>query len=105
MTRLGILFSGALLAACGSDEDASRLTTGAELYGHYCSRCHRDDGAGSFLKGVPPIRDTDLGYGELVTLIQGHARPEGSRMPDFRTLPRRKAEAIAIHVRRQLRTR
>lgn len=102
MRTPAILIGCLLLAACGDGGDPARLTGGEELYNHYCAPCHRDSGDGSFLKGVPPVRYTALNYRELVSRILGHQRPADSRMPEFTELPKHKAEAIAIYVRRQL---
>ena len=91
-----------LLAACGDDEQAARLTSGKALYEHYCATCHRETGGGSFIRGAPPINATTLSYGELITRILGHQRPEDSRMPRFDHLSRAQAEAIAVYLRRDL---
>jgi mono/diheme cytochrome c family protein len=78
------------------------VKTGEQLYNYYCAECHRGSGDGTFLKGVPPIRQTGLTYRELADLILGHRRGDGSRMPEFE-ISQQQAEAIAIHIRRKLR--
>lgn len=90
-----------LLAACGGPDPAG-LERGEDLYQALCADCHRGDGDGDFLKGVPPIRYTNLGYRELVELIRGHGREQDTRMPLFADLPQAKAEAIAVYVRQRI---
>ncbi len=91
-----------MLVACGDDEAASRLTSGKELFAHFCAPCHRETGDGSFLRGVPPIKDSGLSYRELVDHIKGQERREDTRMPVFDNLTREQAEAIAVYLRGRL---
>lgn len=83
------------LTACGNDsvpEDAS----GEALYGLYCASCHRADGSGSFLDGVPPNRTTSLSEQSIVQLItRGH---EGKEMPVFDTLSEEQAKRITRYL-------
>lgn len=98
-----LLTTGLLLQGCGKDAPPPELKTGEQFYNYYCAECHQGSGDGTFLKGVPPIRYTERTYRQLVNLIMGHNRPESSRMPQFE-ISQRHAEAIAIHIRRKLRT-
>ena len=91
-------------AACGGpdEHDHPHLTTGEQYYAHHCAGCHELDGEGEFIKGVPPVRYTQLGISELAGLIRGHARGDDSRMPSFASMPRDESVAIAVYVRRSL---
>ena len=106
MSRLiaTVLICTTTLAGCGGtdDHDHPHLVDGEQLYDHHCARCHRGQGDGTFMLGVPPVRYTTLSYRELVDRIRGHARPPGSRMPAFSRMPKTEAEAIAIYLRRKL---
>lgn len=98
-----VLLGSGLVGACGKDPAPPHLKTGEQLYDHYCAECHQGSGDGTFLKGVPPLRYTSLTYRELAHLILGHNRPSDSSMPEFE-ITQQQAEAIAIHVRRKLRS-
>ena len=62
------------MARCGtltpeSDEDASTLQLGEEIYQQYCLACHQMDGSG--VPGLyPPLRDTEWVTGDKETLIE-----------------------------------
>ena len=98
------LVCAAALAACSGTDDHvhPQLVDGEQLYDFHCAGCHRGEGEGIFLLGVPPLKYTTLSYRELVSRIRGHAREPGSRMPRFTTMPKAEAEAIAIYLRRRL---
>lgn len=94
-----------LLTGCGDEYDTPDLKTGKQLFDYHCAECHQQTGEGAFLRGVPPVRYTGLTYRELVKLIQGHDRHEGSRMESFEGMPKAQAEKIAIYVRRKLKAK
>lgn len=71
------------LAACSEEPPPETGATGEELYGYYCAACHRSEGTGAFLSGVPPVRYNVLSARELSDLIHGHNRPANSKMPVF----------------------
>jgi mono/diheme cytochrome c family protein len=92
-----------LLLGCGQDaHNHPELTTGKQLFEHHCGECHQASGEGAFLRGIPPVIYTTMTYRQLVDYIQGHGRPEDSRMPAYDSMPRDEAEKIAIYVRRKL---
>jgi mono/diheme cytochrome c family protein len=93
-----------LAAACSGpdDHDHPDHTTGEQLYQLHCAGCHQGDGDGAFLKGVPPVRYTQMSYREMVDYIRGHGRSGDSRMPQFTTMSRNEAQTIAIYVRQKL---
>lgn len=98
-----VVLGAGMIAACGKESAPPNVRTGEQLYGYYCAECHKGSGEATFLKGVPPLRTTALTYRELVSLILGHSRSDSSRMPEFE-ISRQQAEAIAIYIRRRLRT-
>ena len=71
------------LAACSDEPPPKAGATGEELYGYYCAACHRAEGTGAFLNGVPSVRYNTLSARELSDLIHGHNRPANSKMPVF----------------------
>jgi mono/diheme cytochrome c family protein len=92
-----------LLMGCGRDvHNHPELTTGKQLFEHHCAECHQESGEGAFLRGIPPVIYTAMTYRQLVGYIQGHGRPDGTRMPTYESMPREEAEKIAIYVRRRL---
>ena len=95
-----------LLVACSQEDDHGhpQLKTGKQLYMHHCASCHQGAGEGAFVQGVPPVRDTSMTYQQMVDHIRGHGRAEGSRMPEFATMSKAEAEAIAIYIRNKLKT-
>jgi mono/diheme cytochrome c family protein len=97
-----LLLGTSLLGACEKEPAPPHVKTGEQLYNYYCAECHQGSGDGTFLKGVPPVRYTNLTYRELAHLILGHSRADSSRMPEFE-ISKQQADAIAIYVRRRLR--
>jgi len=91
LTFVGI--NSLLLSAC----EEPNLEGGRELYGYYCAGCHKDEGTGNFLRGVPEIKQTDLTPHHLTDHILGlkRERAEDSKMPSFDFLKREQAEQIS----------
>lgn len=101
-----LLYVGLLPACTDRDDHAHpQLKTGKQLYDHHCAACHRGEGEGSLLRGVPPVSYTDLTLRKMVDLIRGHTRAQGSRMPSFANMPTREAEAIAVYIHTRLRVK
>ncbi len=89
---------GAVLVGCGKSEPPPKSSaTGAQLFEHYCASCHRAEGTGNFLKGIPANALTRLGPDEVVDLIR-KGNPEKSKMPVFSDLNRYQAERITLHL-------
>jgi mono/diheme cytochrome c family protein len=87
------------LMACSIDQhDHPRLTTGKQLYDFHCAPCHKEDGRGVFLKGVPPNWNTKLSVWEII-----HKTESGngikSKMPKFEAMPDGEAAKIAIYLK------
>lgn len=101
------ILSASLLAACGQPDDHEhpQLTTGRQLYLHHCAPCHRDEGTGSFPRGVPGLKDMSMTYRQMTDHIRGKGRAPASRMPEFSTMPKAEAEAIAVYIRSRLRSK
>ena len=98
------VLSALLLVACSRDDDHRhpQLTTGKQLYLHHCASCHQDTGDGTFMQGVPAVKDTLMTYRQMTDHIRGHGRDKDSRMPEFSTMSQREAEAIAVYIRNTL---
>ncbi len=90
----------ALLSGC-SGEPAADSTDGKVLYNHYCADCHKADGSGSFLEGVPANRETAMSEAQLVRVIL-HGKASMPNMPNFGHLSEEQAKAIAVYVHEEL---
>lgn len=88
-----------LLTGCSVDEhDHPDLVSGKQLYEYHCAGCHKADGSGLFLKGVPANRDTDLSAWQIVHKVKEGMEGE-SRMPIFARMPPQEASKIAVYVK------
>jgi mono/diheme cytochrome c family protein len=96
-----------LLIACSQEDHHGhpQLKTGQQLYVHHCAPCHQVAGGGTFLQGVPPVKDTSMSYRQMTDHIRGADRADGSRMPEFSTMPRAEAGRIARYIRAGLQAR
>lgn len=95
----GLLLLISLLAGCGTDDhDHPDLHSGKQLYEYHCVGCHKEDGSGLFLKGVPANRDTDLSVWQIVHKVKKGTEDEG-KMPVFVRMPRQEASQIALYLK------
>jgi mono/diheme cytochrome c family protein len=96
-----------VLAGCERDDfhNHPRLTTGEQLYNHYCASCHRHSGDGAVLEGIPAVKYTPMKIHEIVDHIRGHGRADDSVMPRFSRMSTYEARRIAVYLRLELRAR
>ena len=86
------------LAGCDSSgPEPQASASGKELFDHHCSGCHRQEGTGNFLKGIPANVMTKLDVDGVAHLIR-YGDPEMPKMPVFSNLSRYQAERIASHL-------
>jgi len=94
-----IIISLFFIVGCHKDEhDHPELTTGKQLFEFHCSPCHRQDGKGMFLKGYPPIRNTELFSWQLSHKIR-REESEARKMPSFKKMPISEANLIAKYLK------
>lgn len=88
-----------MLSGCSVDQhDHPELTSGQQLFDFHCAPCHKKDGTGIFLKGVPPNRDTDLSVWEIIHKTE-KGSGDNSKMPRFQSMPDEEAAKIAIYLK------
>ena len=87
-----------LLTGCGTDPNT--LTTGKQLFEHYCVTCHGIAGTGVFLKGIPANIVTDKNLSSIIVQIQQGSKPNrtGTKMPAFPNISDSAAKKIALHL-------
>lgn len=87
------------LTGCDVDQhDHPDLVSGRALFEHHCAPCHKADGSGIFLKGVPASRETNLSVLQVMHKVQGHQ--EGERaMPKFKRMSQQEASKIAVYLK------
>ena len=98
MMKLGwIVLISFLLSACGEDaHHHPQLTSGKELFEYHCASCHKQNGKGNFLKGVPANIGTSLEQWQLMHKIkQGE---KNSKMPVFKSMSQSEARKIANYI-------
>lgn len=99
-TRLVILPALLTLLLSGCSDDSPPQTTstdGEELYSLNCARCHKKDGSGDFLKGIPANKRTALLEEQVVLLIR-QGDPSRPEMPQFPNLTEEQASAIVDYL-------
>lgn len=96
--RIGAVFLGVLIvSACSSDEhDHPDLVTGQALFEYHCAGCHRSNGGGNFLKGIPANRHLEMSFAAA-----RHQIHDGSErgMPAFETMSEEEANTIIAYIR------
>ncbi len=104
LTRILVsLFSLSLLSGCTSNN--GKPVTGKELYEYYCAGCHRDTGAGQFLRGIPPlIQNKSLNPTPLKSWQVRHkimSGPSANRkMPSFNNINNEQARLISQYIQK-----
>ncbi len=101
-----VLFGGALVYFGDFWEvdvhEHPKPSTGKEYFAVHCVACHKANGAGKFLKGVPANMKTDKDITEIISHIQKSSRVDppgyGEKMPSFTEMPQEEARAIAEHL-------
>lgn len=92
------VFLAATVLACSKDGDEHPPgAAGARLFDAYCARCHGEDGAGKFLAGVPPNRETRLSREQIADLVI-RGLPDHDRMPTLPRMSRGEALSLADHI-------
>jgi len=86
-----------LLSGCSDSTPQTDSTDGKELYSLYCETCHKSDGSGNFLKGIPANRLTRLQKDQIILLIH-QGDPSLPDMPAFSNLTEQQAAAIVDHL-------
>ncbi len=88
-----------LPVGCDVDQhDHPDLKIGRELFDYHCAPCHKADGSGAFLKGVPANRYTDLSVVEIMHKIET-ASEQRRAMPVFEKMSRQEQAKIAIYLK------
>lgn len=96
---VSLVVSVLVLAGCSTDEhDHPELVSGKQLYDYHCAPCHKEDGSGTFLKGAPANRDTDLSVWQIIHKVQSGTEGK-SRMPSFEKMPAQEATRIALYLK------
>lgn len=96
---LSLLLLTFALVGCSTDQhDHPDLISGQQLYEYHCASCHKADGTGIFLKGVPANRDTDLSVWQIIHKVQVGSE-EKSAMPSFEKMPQQEASKIAVYLK------
>lgn len=101
MIRLRILLMLSLLGLSGclyNDAPPPDTATGSQLYASYCASCHKANGLGRFVMGIPATFSHQLSREEIVKLIRdGDARYP--RMPTFPQIKFSQAQKIAYYLK------
>ena len=93
-----ILLCSLVLAGCGESEPPPAASaSGEQLFNHHCAACHRPEGTGNFLKGIPANALTRMNIDEVVSLIR-KGDPDKPKMPAFPQLSQNQSERIARHM-------
>ncbi|SER16522.1 Cytochrome c553 [Amphritea atlantica] len=85
------------LNGCSDSTPQTDSTDGEKLYGLYCETCHKSDGSGKFLKGIPANRYTSLQKDQVIMLIR-QGDPSRPDMPAFTNLTEEQASAIVEYL-------
>ncbi len=88
-----------LVTACSKDQhDHPELRTGEDFFNAHCAGCHKPDGTGLFLKGIPANISTNKNISEIILYIKQGEQSSHSKMPVFKTMPDAEASKIARHL-------
>lgn len=94
-----LIASPLMLAGCiYNEKEPSPTATGPELYQDYCASCHKANGKGRFVMGVPSVFANALSRDEVVRLIR-QGDPRYPRMPVFEQIRFSQAHKIAEYLR------
>ena len=99
MGKVFLILTLTFLVGCSDKNQATTdVQNGKQLYSMYCSSCHKENGGGQFLAGIPRNRDTHLTINEVAELIRvGHN--DKTNMPTFSQLSTSQAYAIAAYLK------
>ena len=97
MKMMSLLFFTMILALAGCSNKPDSSADGHALYDYHCADCHRQDGHGNFLEGIPSNRGTYLSPSEVKTLItQGLSSKPA--MPPVQGLTDEQADKIVSYL-------
>lgn len=95
---LMVVFSAVLLSGCFYNNDTPPISaTGKQMYEDYCSGCHKANGLGKFIMGIPATFSNQLSREEINILIR-KGDPRYPRMPTFPQIRFSQADKIAKYL-------
>ncbi|OOV87482.1 c-type cytochrome [Oceanospirillum linum] len=93
-----LLPASLLMTGCFYNDDTpSGSATGKQMYTEYCASCHKANGLGKFLMGIPANATHKLSRAEVVKLIR-EGDPRYPRMPTFPQIKFSQADKIAHYL-------
>ncbi|MCU7938115.1 MAG: cytochrome c [gamma proteobacterium symbiont of Bathyaustriella thionipta] len=88
-----------LVMSCNNEQhNHPELNTGKDLYNYHCASCHKKNGSGMFLKGIPANITTNKNQTEIILHIKNGVQSKQSQMPVFSDMPDGEAYKIANHL-------
>ncbi len=88
-----------VLSACGQDKhDHPNLSTGEDYYNAHCAACHKRDGTGLFLKGIPANITTNKNKTDIIFHLKKGSDDNNTKMPVFANMPDNEAQKIAYYL-------
>ncbi|MCW8932479.1 MAG: cytochrome c [Gammaproteobacteria bacterium] len=94
-----IVFLIILLSACGKDQhNHPELKTGKDFFEYHCAACHKKDGQGMFLKGIPANVATNKNQAEIILHIKEGSQSDNVQMPVYKNMPDDEAQKIALYL-------
>jgi len=90
-----------LLGCSDNNHEHKAGITGKELYKEHCAACHKANGEGKFLKGVPPNKYTNLTTEQLIERIINNSDNK-TKMKIFKSMSKQEAQSIALYVKSTL---
>lgn len=88
------------LSGCwrGDVHDHPDLVAGKQLFEYHCAECHKSNGNGEFLKGVPANKNARLSAHQLTHKIRGED-VDVMKMPHFHNMSEDEADKISSYVK------
>lgn len=95
---LMIIVSTLFLSGCFYNDDTPPISaTGKQMYEDYCAGCHKANGLGKFVMGIPATFSNQLSREEIIKLIL-KGDPRYPRMPTFPQIRFSQADKIAQYL-------
>jgi cytochrome c553 len=103
LSFLFIVFSLSTVSCSRDNHEHPKLTTGKQFFDKHCTRCHKTDGSGNFMKGIPANVYTQKDDRDIMLHIRRENPPMFgisyfSTMPSFKTMPDDEAKKIAKYL-------
>ncbi len=93
-----LVLSSFVLAGCFYNDDTPPISaTGKQMYNDYCASCHKANGLGKFVMGIPATFSNQLSREEVIRLIR-KGDPRYPRMPTFPQIRFSQADKIAHYL-------